>query len=254
MNLTVRTLSLIVALAAAILCARANVARAATAWRGVTVLMYHRVDADVPRDAVGRDLTVEPGSFEAQLRYLRDHHIATLTAAQLATALARGNRPEHAVVLTFDDGYADGATFALPLLVKYGARATFYVSSGFVGTPRHLTWSQMRAMRSAGMEIACHGTLHLDLSTLDRAGQVREAGGCMKRFARYLGGSPPVTYAYPAGAYDATTFDVMRELGIVAAFTEHPGNVTALTQPFALPRYRVRHDDGVARFAALATP
>ncbi len=252
--MTARSLFLIIAIAMVALCVRTSGARAAAPWRGVTVLMYHRVDADVPRDAVGRDLTVEPGSFEAQLRYLRDHHIATLTAAQLTAALEHGKRPQSAVVLTFDDGYADGATFALPLLVKYGARGTFYVSSGFVGTPRHLTWSQMRAMRSAGMEVACHGTLHLDLSTLDRAGQMREAGGCMKRFAHYLGGAPPVTYAYPAGAYDATTFAVMRELGIRAAFTEHPGNVTGLTQPLSLPRYRVRHDDGVARFAVLATP
>jgi peptidoglycan/xylan/chitin deacetylase (PgdA/CDA1 family) len=104
------------------------------------------------------------------------------------------------------------------------------------------------------MEVACHGTEHLDLSTLDRAGQLREAAGCMQRFARYLGGAPPVTYAYPAGKYDVTTLTIMRELGIRAAFTEHPGNVTSLAQPLALPRYRIRHDDGVARFAALATP
>ena len=252
--MTARSLFLIIALGAAALFAPATFAQAATPWHGVTVLMYHRIDADVPRDAVGRDLTVEPGSFEAQLRYLRDHHIVTLTAADLTAALERGERPRNAVVLTFDDGYADAATFALPLLVKYGERGTFYVSSGFVGLPRHLTWSQIRAMRTAGMEVACHGTLHLDLSTLDRAGQVREAGGCMKRFAHYLGGAPPVTYAYAAGAYDATTLEVMRELGIRAAFTEHPGNVTGLTQPLELPRYRVRHDDGVARFAALATP
>jgi len=227
---------------------------AATPLRGVPVLMYHKVDAVVPNEAVGRDLTVEPGAFAAQLGYLRAHRIRTITAGELATAVARGNHPHDAVVLTFDDGYADAATTALPILRRYGARATFYVSSGFVGTPRHLTWKQMRAMRAAGMEVACHGTDHLDLSTLDRAGQLREAGGCMKRFARFLGGAAPTTYAYPAGKYDATTFAIMRELGIRAAFTERPGNVTDLTRRFELPRRRVRHDDGLAQFAAIATP
>lgn len=226
----------------------------ASSWAGVPVLMYHRVDADVPRDAVGRDLTVEPAAFAAQLRYLRDHRIATLTAAELAEDLARGERPARAVVLTFDDGYEDAATTAVPILRKYAARGTFYVSSGFVGTPRHLTWREMRAMRDAGMEVACHGTLHLDLSTLDRADQTREAAGCMKRFARYLGGEPPVTYAYPAGKYDTTTFDVMRSLAIRAAFTEIPGDVRDLREPLALPRLRVRHDDDLARFAALVGP
>jgi peptidoglycan/xylan/chitin deacetylase (PgdA/CDA1 family) len=227
---------------------------AAATWAGVPVLMYHKIDAQVPASAVGRDLTVEPAAFESQLQYLRAHGIGTITAAELARDLARGVRPERVVVLTFDDGYEDAATVALPILRKYGARGTFFVSSGFVGTPRHLTWKEMRAMRDAGMEIACHGTFHLDLSTLDRSQQMAEAGGCMRRFARYLGGAPPVTYAYPAGKFDAVTLELMKQLGIVAAFTERAGIVTSLAQPYELPRRRIRHDDGVTRFGELATP
>jgi peptidoglycan/xylan/chitin deacetylase (PgdA/CDA1 family) len=229
-------------------------AEAATTWPGVPVLMYHKIDAQVPTSPVGRDLTVEPAAFEAQLRYLRARGISTITASELAHDVARGVRPERVVVLTFDDGYEDAATVALPLLRKYGARGTFFVSSGFVGTPRHLTWSEMRAMRAAGMEVACHGTFHLDLSTLDRARQMAEAGGCMRRFAHYLGGAPPDTYAYPAGKFDAVTLEIMKKLGIAAAFTERPGLVTSLAQPYALPRRRIRHDDGVERFGELATP
>jgi len=220
---------------------------------GVPVLMYHRVDTVVPRDAVGRDLTVEPQAFAAQLRFLRDHHIDAITASELVDGIAAGRPRRRAVVLTFDDGYADNATTAFPLLVKYHARGTFYVSSGFVGTPGHLTWKQMRTMQGAGMEIACHGSEHLDLSTLDRAGQLREAGGCVRRFERYLGGMRSVTYAYPAGKYDATTLGVLRELRIRAAFTERPGTVVDLRRPYELPRRRIRHADGVAAFGALAT-
>jgi peptidoglycan/xylan/chitin deacetylase (PgdA/CDA1 family) len=223
-------------------------------WAGVPVLMYHKVDAVVPHDAVGRDLTVEPAAFEAQLRWLRTRGIATLTARQLVDALASGKRPARAVVLTFDDGYADAATTALPLLRKYGAHATFYVSSGFVGSARHLTWKQMRDLRAAGNEVACHGTLHLDLTTLDAAGKLAEAGGCLKRFARWLGNPKPLTYAYPAGAYDVATLAMMRRLGMRGAFTEHSGVVRNLAHPFELPRRRVRHDDTPAQFAAIATP
>jgi len=248
----VRAARAIVAFAAALaLCT--NSARAAR-WSGVPVLMYHRVDAEVPRDRLGRDLTVVPAAFEAQLRYLQAHRIRVMTALELASALARGVRPERAVVLTFDDGYADAATTALPLLVKYGVRATFYVSSGFVGTPRHLTWRQLRAMQAAGMEVACHGGYHLDLSTLDRAAQRTEAAGCLRRFARYLGGAPARTYAYPAGKYNAETLGVMRELGILAAFREGGSRVFDFAAPYELPRLRVRHDDTLATFAALVDP
>jgi peptidoglycan/xylan/chitin deacetylase (PgdA/CDA1 family) len=247
-----RTVALYAALAAWL--ATSGGAMSADAWPGVPVLMYHRVDANVPHDAVGRDLTVEPAAFAAQLRYLREHRIGTLTATELAQDLGRGMRPRRAVVLTFDDGYEDNATVALPLLRASGARATFYVSSGFVGTPRHVTWRELRAMRAAGMEVACHGTFHLDLSTLDRAQQEAEAGGCVRRFARYLGGAPARSYAYPAGKYDATTRDVMRELGILVAFTEGGGSVRDLSDAYALPRLRVRHDDSIEDFARLVQP
>lgn len=247
-----RTLALCAALATSLAASAPSVS--ADSWPGVPVLMYHRIDRNVPHDAVGRDLTVEPAAFAAQLRYLREHRIRTLTATELAEDLAHGRRPRSAVVLTFDDGYDDNATVAFPLLRANDARATFYVSSGFVGTPRHVTWRELRAMRAAGMEVACHGTFHLDLSTLDRAQQEAEAGGCVRRFARYLGGAPARSYAYPAGKFDATTRDVMRELGMLAAFTEGGGNVRELTDAYALPRLRVRHDDSIADFARLVQP
>ena len=94
-------------------------------WGGVPVLMYHRVDAVVPADAVGRDLTVEPQAFEAQLQFLRARGIASITAEALARAITRGLRPQRAVVLTFDDGYEEVPTttgerlpwLLLPILV-----------------------------------------------------------------------------------------------------------------------------------------
>src|ERR1700694_2763619 len=116
---------------------------------GCPILMYHKGEPSTPSDAVGRSLTITPAAFEAQLAWLRDHHIRTLTTEELATELTEGRRPESAVVLTFDDGYVDAATVVTPLLQKYGARASFYVSSAFVGDGRHASWAQLRLMRAA---------------------------------------------------------------------------------------------------------
>jgi peptidoglycan/xylan/chitin deacetylase (PgdA/CDA1 family) len=225
---------------------------AAPADGGVPVLMYHRVDPQTPADAVGRSLTVAPATFAAQLAWLRDHHIVTLTTAQLADALARGDHPRHAVVLTFDDGYIDAATVVTPLLQRYGAHASFYVSAGFLGDGRHLTWSQLRTMRAAGMEIGCHGTHHLDLAALDRNAAVREVDRCVDTLAKYL--PRPTTYAYAAGRWNATTLAIVKAAGLKAALTEHPGTVTSLASPYTLPRRRVDREAGLASFAALATP
>ena len=228
------------------------VAPAGAAEPGVPVLMYHRVDADTPADAVGRSLTIAPAAFAAQLAWLRAHRIVTLTTAELAAALARGEHPQHAIVLTFDDGYADAATVVTPLLVRYGARASFYVSAGFLGDGRHLDWAQLRAMRAAGMEIGCHGTHHLDLAAIGRTAAAREIDHCAATLAHYL--AKPVTYAYAAGRWNAAALELVKAAGFTAALTEHPGTVTSLASPYTLPRRRVGRDDGIATFAALATP
>ncbi len=225
---------------------------AETSPAGVPVLMYHRVDADTPADAVGRSLTLEPAAFAAQLAWLRDHHIGTMTMDELADALAHGRHPRRTVVLTFDDGYADAATVVTPILQRYGARASFYVSAGFLGDGRHLTWPQLRAMRASGMEIGCHGTHHLDLSTLDRAAATYEIGHCVATLGRYL--ATPTTYAYAAGKWNATTLTIVKAAGLKAALTEHPGTVTSLGSPYTLPRRRVDRDDAIDAFGALATP
>ncbi len=244
----------VVACAALLLACSASARGEQRAWPGVPVLMYHRVDAVVPSDPVGRDLTVAPATFTAQLRWLRAHGIRTMTAAQLVAALTRGERPTRAVVLTFDDGYADAATEVFPRLRDARSTATFFVSSGFVGTPRHVAWRQLRAMRRAGLEVACHGTFHLDLSALDHAGQKHEAQHCIATMARYLGGFAGATYAYPAGKYNATTFAVLNALHVGAAFTERPGLVYDLSRRYELPRRRIHRDDSLATFGALATP
>lgn len=219
---------------------------------GVPVLMYHKVDSHTPAGAVGRSLTLEPAVFEAQLAWLRKHRIRTLTMNELADALKRGEHPRNAVVLTFDDGYSDGAEVVTPLLRKYGARASFYVSAGFVGDGRHASWAQLRTMRAAGMEIGCHGTRHLDLSRVSAAAAAYEVTHCVDALTHYIG--RPTTYAYPAGHWNATTLALMRKMGMKAALTERPGVVTSLASPYTLPRRRVDRSAGLASFAALATP
>lgn len=219
---------------------------------GVPILMYHAVDPVTPRDAVGRSLTLDPATFEAQLAWLRSHHIRTLTTEQLAEALARGGPPENAVVLTFDDGYVDAATVVTPLLVKYGARASFYVTEGFIGDGRHASWVQLRAMRDAGMEIGCHGTRHRDLTQLSHAQAAFEIEHCVEMLTRYLG--RPTTYAYAAGKWNADDVAILRAEGLKAALTERPGSVASLAAPYSWPRRRIDRRDGFAVFENLATP
>ena len=219
---------------------------------GVPVFTYHRIDRDTPSDPIGNALTITPMQFEAQLRLLQRLGIRTMTSAALVQRLRHGTVPRRTVVLTFDDGYADARTVVLPLLQRYHDVGTFYVISSTIGTPRHLAWHDIRALRDDGMEVAAHGREHVDLTELDAHGQLAQADDCRRALRRYAA-VEPVTYAYPSGRYNGTTLEVMRRAGFVAAFTEEYGEVRSLDDPYRLPRIRILRDNAVPMFSAIAS-
>ena len=86
--------------------------------------------------------------------------------------------PERPVVLTFDDGFADFFTEALPILQLYNFTATLYVTTGFIGstscwmqregesTRLMLTWDQVSAMSASDIECGGHSHWHRQLDIL----------------------------------------------------------------------------------------
>ena len=95
-----------------------------TAGSPTFVLTYHHI-LDTDFDPL--KLAVNLKNFEEQLIYLKNNF-------EIKSALSRpeeNTRP--AIILTFDDGYTNHLTNALPLLEKYQIPATFFITSNFIG-------------------------------------------------------------------------------------------------------------------------
>lgn len=109
------------------------------------VLGYHRVAKqwwDPWR------LCVNPERFDQQLATIA--RVADFVPlSELASRLRRGRRERLAVALTFDDGYADNLHEALPLLEKYSAPATVFVSTGWIGRAEPFWWDRLSAILQA---------------------------------------------------------------------------------------------------------
>lgn len=109
------------------------------------ILMYHRV-ATVQHDPW--HLCVSPEHFGEQLDVLqRTANVVPL--AQLTERLQLADaRPT--VAITFDDGYLDNYTAALPLLQRFGTPATIFLATGLIGRSEPFWWDQLSELVLAG--------------------------------------------------------------------------------------------------------
>ena len=211
------------------------------------ILMYHRVDPVRPADALGRSLTVTPQQLGAQLAALRRNGVAVISVHQLYLRLCRGRPLDRVVVATFDDGYAGQAAYAVPLLRRFHASATFYIVTGTVGRRGHVTWSDLTAMTRDGMDIAAHGVEHDDLSAMSAARQRYQIDTSIRLLRDRLR-VPVDSYAYPSGRLNRTTLLLVREAGMALALTTDRTYVIAPQTALQLTRVRVRGEWTLQQF------
>jgi peptidoglycan/xylan/chitin deacetylase (PgdA/CDA1 family) len=100
----------------------------------VIVLVYHRVET---LSSDPEMLSVTPENFRAQMHYLKEN----VSLVRFEEDWTKTRRPAAAV--TFDDGYADNAREALPILEEAGVPAAFFISTGLIGTTQEFWWHEL---------------------------------------------------------------------------------------------------------------
>jgi peptidoglycan/xylan/chitin deacetylase (PgdA/CDA1 family) len=109
------------------------------------ILMYHRVvdDMGAGTEYTQPGIAVSTRSFERQIAFLSRRY-TILPLRQLADRLRSGTAiPPRTVVITFDDGWRDNFTLAYPILRKYNAPATIFVSTDFIETNQKFWFLRM---------------------------------------------------------------------------------------------------------------
>lgn len=204
----------------------------------VVVLCYHRIGTtDV--------LTTSPEDFQQDLFWLKRHY-ECISLAELCARIRTG-KPfrRRAAVITFDDGYRDNFTAAMPALQAAEMTATFFVSTGYISTEREfphdtrmlalnnqpgrfypkLTWDDLRYMEKQGFEIGSHTVSHLNLGEADETAIRQEISESLARLNQELG-TRPRAFAYPWGKpanIPACGTKLLRQAGYYAAASAYGG-------------------------------
>lgn len=148
---------------------------------GLSILIYHRVlarpDPLFP-DEIHRD------SFSHHLCFLKSAF--NVISLQDAVRLARaGELPPRTACITFDDGYADNALEALPILQQHGMSATFFVATGFLDGGRMWNDTVIELVRRASTEWFDARTIGLGKLALGDMSQRRTAIGTLITQLKY---------------------------------------------------------------------
>jgi peptidoglycan/xylan/chitin deacetylase (PgdA/CDA1 family) len=214
------------------------------------ILMYHYIrKVDPSIDQLGYELSITPELFDAHMSWLHEQGYTTLRMDAAARCIRGEIRcPAKAVALTFDDGYEDAFSGALPILQRYGFTATFYIISGFVGQPGYMTWEQVAALRDAGMEIGAHTVNHPDLVNEDPAVSEYEIVQSKADLEQHLGINV-TSFCYPTGLYNWSVEEQTRAAGYLNATTTRWDS--DYSDMLALPRRRISGGTGTEGFAAI---
>jgi peptidoglycan/xylan/chitin deacetylase (PgdA/CDA1 family) len=206
----------------------------------VPIILYHYIRLDTnPKDPVGRSLSVAPAVFQEQMDWLRAEGAHTVTLAQVMQAFAGGPAlPSHPVVLTFDDGYADFATTAAPVLLRDGFVGTDFVVPGFLGHPSYMTAAQVQQVAAEGMVIGAHTMHHVDLVALPLQLANLEISAS-KRVLESLLRQRVLDFAYPFGDVDSAVVSLVQQAGFRDAVTTSSGSQQCSSQAYQLHRIRV---------------
>jgi len=132
----------------------------------LSILIYHRV---LPADDGFNNWDVTAGEFESQMRAVAEQ-FSPLPLSEAVERLAARSLPARAVCVTFDDGYADNAEVALPILRKHRVPATFFIATGYLDGGRMFNdtvTESIRAISTPTLDLASLGLGRLVLDTVE---------------------------------------------------------------------------------------
>ena len=221
----------------------------------IPILTYHQVAPAPAKGTPYRSLVVAPEDFARQMRLLRLLGYKGLSMTGLLPYL-RGEKTGKVVGITFDDGYLNNLTNALPALQRNGFSATCYVVSQLAGrtnewdhgigipASRLMDADQLRQWVAGGQEIGAHTRHHVHLNQLDAAACNAEIAGCKSELEAMVD-APVQHFCYPYGEYSAPHADQVRAAGYQTATTTQRSRCAAGDDLVRLPRVPIARRTGL---------
>lgn len=215
----------------------------------IPILTYHQIAEAPPKGAPYRSLYVAPRDFARQMAFLALLGYRGLSMGDLQPYL-RGEQHGKVVGITFDDGYVNNLTHALPVLQQHGFTSTCYVVSQLLGKTNVwdiptgiaqvplMTATQLQQWVAGGQQVGAHTRNHVHLPDVSTEQCAQEI--VLGRHELEVGAASPVThFCYPYGDFNVETVAAVGNAGFESATTTRRGRCQTGESMLELPRVPV---------------
>jgi peptidoglycan/xylan/chitin deacetylase (PgdA/CDA1 family) len=177
----------------------------AQSGKRIPILMYHSIS---DKEADGRhpyfDTRTSPRVFENHMEHLSKNNYSVISPEAVVAKFAEGDfGNQKCVVITFDDGFRDFYTNAVPILSKYGFTATMYLPTAYIQQQTQtfkgmdcLSWNEVRELQRIGMQFGSHTVTHPVLKRISHSDLEAELGYSKQTIEQELGVGV-TSFAYP---------------------------------------------------------
>ena len=209
----------------------------------IPILMYHYIkEYNNKSDPIGVNLSVSPANFDRQMSEVVKSGYTPILFQDLLQYTQNGTSlPPKPIIISFDDGYDNHYSAALPILQKYNLKGSFAIITGFVGNQFYMSWDQIKSLKSAGNEIVSHTVSHFNLAKLNSQRLSFELAESKKTLDHMLN-QDTKTLIYPSGQYNQSVIDTARQQGYLLARTTLPGSQVNSSNIMELPTVRMFND------------
>lgn len=226
----------------------------------LSILYFHRV-TNICKDG----MTIDLDAFEKQIRFVKKHY-QILSGEMINNWIEAEDEGDNlkgkkGILITFDDGYEDNFTNALPILKKYLCPAIFFVSTDFIGSEKQfdhdsklypqltfkkMSWDQLKYALSFGIDMGIHSDKHADLGAISLGEAIEDIRTSIEKYENNLG-EKPVFMSYPFGGEANITQEVINfiknETTIKALFSAYGGKNITPIDSFGLKRINIGSND-----------
>lgn len=204
------------------------------------IIMYHSLLKSQKSTYI-----VHPNIFEEDLKYIQSKGYSTITMTELIDYVYNdAPLPEKPIIITFDDGYYNNLSYAVPLLHKYNMKAVISIVGEYSdrytesdeANPNYgyLRWKDINELITDGCIEFQNHTYNLHSMNNGRNGCKKTSSESAEHYSNFLSndlnklqeefrnncnGYQPNTFTYPFGAVSKESNSIVKNLGFKASLS-----------------------------------